>query len=195
MSPTDKVLLFLARQAKDKNPWACVRALAKLPPEYKLITVGNQAFARNDPHPQMVELVTELGLQDRVKFLPAVAYIGDVLAGADCMLHLSIREADSLALKEAFLAGLPVVHTPVGAIPEIEKEFGRVGFGVGFQPGPLEPNSVDPHEVATQVHMATADDHAAKHIADKMRAIAWERWTGPAMCARWADYLEGVVAG
>jgi glycosyltransferase involved in cell wall biosynthesis len=195
VSATDKVLLYLGRQAIDKNPWPCVLALAWLPAHYKLIMVGNQAFTPGEPHPRLVELVAEHGLQDRVKFLPPSTYVGDILAGADCLLHLSIREADSLVVKEAFLAGLPVVHTRAGSIPEIEAEFGLMGFAVGFRAGPLGPESVDPGDVAEQVKIAVSSIWPAKHITDKMRVVAWENWTGSAMCARWADYLEGVVAG
>jgi glycosyltransferase involved in cell wall biosynthesis len=188
----EKVLLYLGRHAADKNPAACLRALARLPGYHRLIMIGNQSFAPAEPQPELVALAAELGVADRVRFLPPIGHVGDALAGADCLLHLSVREADSLVVKEAFLAGLPVVHTRVGAIPEMEAELGPVGFGVDFRPG-LEPDGIDPAEVAHQVRMALATD-AAGEIAARMRGVAWERWTGPAMCERWADYLEEIVA-
>jgi glycosyltransferase involved in cell wall biosynthesis len=191
VSDSDKVLLYLGRHAHEKNPRACVRALAVLPPDYKLVMVGNQAFNPNEPSEAVASMVTELGIQDRVKFVPPTPYVGDVLAGADCLLHLSIREADSLVVKEAFMAGLPVVHTPVGSIPEMEAEFGPVGWGVGFRPGQLTEWSVDASETAVQIKAATNGD--SRLVTNKMRAIAWERWTGAAMCERWANYLEGIV--
>jgi glycosyltransferase involved in cell wall biosynthesis len=123
VSAEDKVLLFLGRQAPFKNPWASVQTLAKLPSNYKLIMVGNQSFTQDKPLERLVTLVDQLGLQDRVKFFPPAAFVGDILAGADCLLHLSLFEADSLVVKEAFLAGLPIVHDGVGAIPEMEQEF------------------------------------------------------------------------
>jgi glycosyltransferase involved in cell wall biosynthesis len=191
VGPGEPVLLYLGRQAPDKNPAACLRALAMLPPAYRLVMVGNQAFAPGEPWPPLVAEARALGLLDRVRFLPPTPIIGDALAGADCLLHLSVREADSLVVKEAFLAGLPVVHTRVGAIPELEAEFGAVGFGVDFVTG-LEPDGIDPAAVARQVVRAVAGGGAA--IVAKMRAAAWDRWTGPAMCERWADYLEEIVA-
>jgi glycosyltransferase involved in cell wall biosynthesis len=192
VSDSDKVLMYLGRHAHEKNPRACVRALTMLPPAYKLVLVGNQAFNPNEPSQAVVSMVNELGVQDRVKYVPPVSYVGDVLAGADCLLHLSIREADSLVVKEAFLAGLPVVYTPVGSIPEMEAEFGQVGWRVDFKPGELTEWSVDASETAVRIKAATNGD--AKVITNKMRAIAWEHWTGSAMCERWATYLEGIVA-
>jgi glycosyltransferase involved in cell wall biosynthesis len=191
VAPDDKVLLYLGRHAPDKNPGACLRAMTRLPDDHRLILLGNQSFIPAEPWPRLVEEARDLGVADRVRFLPPTPFVGDALAGADCLLHLSVREADSLVIKEAFLAGLPVVHTRVGSIPELEAEFGAVGFGVDFVPG-LEPDGIDPAAVARQVVRAVAGGGAA--IVAKMRAVAWDRWTGPAMCERWADYLEEIVA-
>ena len=188
VSARDKILLYLGRHANDKNLEACIRTMTKLSSEYKLILVGNQAHFPNQPLPALVTLTQKLDLENRVKFLPPTQTVGDALAGADCLLHLSIREADSLVVKEAFLAGLPLVHTYVGSIPEMETEFGQVGWGVAFRSG-----EVDPGEAAEQVRMATSVD--ARNVADKMREIAWAQWTAPAMCDRWANYLEEVCAG
>ena len=209
VGPDDKVLLYLGRQAMSKNPWAAVEVLSKLPENYKLMMIGNQSFAPSVPMPRVVELVNKLGLQDRVKFSPPVAFVGDVLAGADCLLHLTLSEADSLAIKEAFMARLPVVCTPIGAIPELEKEFGQVTWNVALRPAdgevkelgpgtygavPADPLSlkIDPDEAVAQIGRALSDE--AKPICDRIHMIAMERWTGTAMCDRWASYLEEVVA-
>ena len=193
VSASDKVLLYLGRQQADKNPTAAIKVLTELPSDYKLIMVGNQANSPYEPMPVVIETIERLGLKDRVKCLPPTALVGDTLAGADCLLHLSIREADSLVVKEAFMVGLPVVHTRVGSIPEMEAEFGPVGWGINFRPGDLGPDSIDPVDVADQIKVALCAGE--KPRVTKMRAIAWERWTGAAMCARWADYLDKVVAG
>jgi glycosyltransferase involved in cell wall biosynthesis len=203
VGPGDKVLLYLGRQARIKNPWAAVEALAALGPGYRLVMAGNQSINPAEPMPSVVELVHQLGLEARVLFLPPQAHVGDLLAGADCLLLLSFAEADNMAVKEAFLAGLPVVHTPVGSFPEMEAELGPVGWEVALRPDAMphhnspwraagESPPVDPDEVAAQVRRALSPDAAP--LLGKMRAIALDRWTGAAMCSRWADYLEEVVA-
>jgi glycosyltransferase involved in cell wall biosynthesis len=187
----DKVLLYLGRQATVKNPHAAVRALAKLPGNYKLILIGNQAHKPEEPMPDLVELVRELGVEGRVKFLPPIPFVGDALAGADCMVHLSRREADSLTVKESFFAGLPLVHTSVGAIPEMEEELGPIGWKVNFQPA--DGDDTDADEAAEQIQRAA--DGRSNPILTKMQAAAWKHWTATAMCERWANYLEEVAAG
>jgi glycosyltransferase involved in cell wall biosynthesis len=193
VGPDDKVMLFLGRHARDKNLEACIRPLVHLPPEYRLIMQGNQAHNHQMPMPALVAEARRLGVEDRVMFLPPVPFVGDVLAGADCMIHPSLHEADSLAIKEAFLAGLPVVHAPAGSIPEMEAEFGPVGWGLSVNTAvPPTADSLDPEETAAQVRRATSDE--AKPIVAKMRTIAWEQYSGTAVCNRWADYMEEIVA-
>ena len=99
-------MLYLGRCEPGKNLGAAVAAMAHLPPECKLLMVGGG-------HPPA-------GLDDRIRALPPVPHVGDALAGADCLVHPSRAEADCLAIKEAFMAGLPAVYTPAGSIPEIE---------------------------------------------------------------------------
>jgi glycosyltransferase involved in cell wall biosynthesis len=197
-----------------KNPWAAIRVLMKLPSNYKLVMVGSQSFNPGEPMPTVAKLIKRLRFEDRVRFIPTIPFVGDALAGADCLVQFSFREADSLVVKEAFLAGLPVVHTGVGAIPEMEAEHGPIGWHVPFLgPEPVElldrPYDADPGDygiclidprdesvdfevAAGQVIRAASPE--ARPIAEKMRSLAWEHWTGPTMCANWATYLEGVVS-
>jgi hypothetical protein len=188
----DKVMLFLGRHARNKNLEACIRPLVHLPPEYKLVMQGNQAHNHQEPLPELVAEARRLGVENRVMFLPSIPFVGDALAGADCMIHLSLHEADSLAIKEAFLAGLPVVHSPAGSIPEMEEEFGQVGWGVSVNAAiPPGADALDPEEAAAQVRRATSEE--ARPITARMRTIAWEQFSGTAVCDRWADYLEEIV--
>ena len=61
----------------------------------------------------------------------------------------------------------------VGSIPEMEAEFGPVGWAVNLRP---DDPRVDPDEAAGQIMAAT--DGTGRTITDKMRAAAWARWTG-----------------
>jgi glycosyltransferase involved in cell wall biosynthesis len=188
----ERVVLFLGRQAPDKNPAAAVQALAQLPVQYRLIMVGNQAHVPEQPLPRVVELAARLGVSDRVRFFPPQAFVGDILAGADCLIHPSLKEADSLVVKEAFLAGLPVVHTPTGSLPEIETELGRpIGWKVEIGRGDDGKPVVDPAELACKIELSRRAD--AGEIIERMRRVAWDRWTAPSMCERWANYLERIV--
>jgi glycosyltransferase involved in cell wall biosynthesis len=65
------------------------------------------------------ELVTRWGLEDHVAFHDFETNMGDVLAAADVLVSVSNSESFPSALKEAMAAGLLVVATPIGGIPEL----------------------------------------------------------------------------
>ncbi len=83
-------------------------------------------------------LVTDLGLENQVKFL-GFQNPKDILPKLGVMVLSSISEAFPLVLLEAFAAGLPAVTTDVGACREIiegrdpeDRAIGRAGRVVAF---------------------------------------------------------------
>ncbi|WP_424474896.1 N-acetyl-alpha-D-glucosaminyl L-malate synthase BshA [Oceanobacillus kimchii] len=67
----------------------------------------------------MVRLVNELGLQDKVQFLGKQNNISDILSMADLMLLMSEKESFGLVLLEAMACGVPSIGTNIGGIPEV----------------------------------------------------------------------------
>ena len=63
--------------------------------------------------------VFELGLANHVRLAGSRSDVADVLAGCDAFLMSSISEGIPLTIIEAMAAGLPVVATAVGGIPEM----------------------------------------------------------------------------
>jgi glycosyltransferase involved in cell wall biosynthesis len=76
-----------------------------------------------------------LGLDDRVKFLGFVEDLARMLRLLDIQVHPSHIEGVPLALCEGMAAGLPVVASAVGGIPEI---LDHGASGVLVQPGDEE---------------------------------------------------------
>lgn len=68
---------------------------------------------------RLESLVASLGLQGQVRFLGYVDDIAGCLAAMDLFLFPSHREAMGIAVVEALAAGLPVVSTDVGGLPEV----------------------------------------------------------------------------
>jgi glycosyltransferase involved in cell wall biosynthesis len=187
LTPGQVVVGYVGRHHPVKRPGACIRALAALPEDHVAVLVGNQPHRHDVPAPHLVDLARDLGVTHRVRFEPPRARMGDAYAAMDCLMLASAHEADSLTLKEAMICGLPACATRVGSVPEMEEEFGDRCV--------VEP-IVDPDSAE---HLAACVRLAVSCVglrrADWMRRHAWDRWTAPAMAERWADYLEGVVAG
>jgi len=64
-------------------------------------------------------LAQELGLGQRVRFLGSRADVPDILRASDVFVLSSDYEGNPLSVLEAMAAGLPVVSTAVGGVPEL----------------------------------------------------------------------------
>lgn len=67
----------------------------------------------------MKQLAGDLGIAERVKFLGHRSDVADLLGAADCLLLTSRSEGVPQAVTQALGAGLPVVATAVGGVPEL----------------------------------------------------------------------------
>jgi glycosyltransferase involved in cell wall biosynthesis len=68
---------------------------------------------------EMRQLAVEMGLEERVRFLGQRDDVPDLLAALDIFVLPSHSEGVSLALLEAMAAGLPVIASRVGGLPEV----------------------------------------------------------------------------
>ena len=68
------------------------------------------------------QLVMELGVEDNIIWLGRRDDISDILSFADCYVHPSWTEGLPSALLEAAMAGLPLIATRAGGMPEIVKD-------------------------------------------------------------------------
>jgi glycosyltransferase involved in cell wall biosynthesis len=64
-------------------------------------------------------LARELGIERRTHFMGLRKDVSEALAAADCFVLSSHWEGNPLSVMEAMAAGLPVVATQVGGIPEL----------------------------------------------------------------------------
>lgn len=83
----------------------------------KLIMVGQ------GPEREMAEdLVSELGIEEKVLFLGESHEIDKVLSYSDLFLLPSEKESFGLAALEAMVHGVPVISTNTGGLPEVNKQ-------------------------------------------------------------------------
>ncbi len=68
---------------------------------------------------EMRELARELGIEDRVRWAGAVASAGELLSAFDVFVMSSRTEGTPMVLLEAMQAGVPLVCTAVGGIPDV----------------------------------------------------------------------------
>jgi N-acetyl-alpha-D-glucosaminyl L-malate synthase BshA len=88
----------------------------------KLLFVGD-----GPERPGAEDLCRELGLTDHMRFVGKQEQMEEILAVADLFLLTSEYESFGLAALEAMAAGVPVVSTNAGGLPEIAVE-GETGY-------------------------------------------------------------------
>jgi glycosyltransferase involved in cell wall biosynthesis len=112
-----QVLLIAARLSKEKDHATLLRALAELRDKYhrtpRLILLGE-----GQERPRIEAAIASLGLERQV-LLPGWAPSEPFYGIADVAVLSSLSEGSPNAILEAIGAGVPVVATAVGGIPEI----------------------------------------------------------------------------
>ncbi len=113
----DVAFVSVARLEKQKNHAMLLEAFARAfgsEPRAHLLLVGDGDCR------QALELrAWELGLEAKVRFLGRRADVPQILGAADIFVLASKNEGNPLAVMEAMAAGLPVVATAVGGVPEL----------------------------------------------------------------------------
>jgi glycosyltransferase involved in cell wall biosynthesis len=110
------VFCCVARLRAVKNHNALIRAFAG---------VGAQAGARllvagdGELRTQLETLAQQLGIARQVHFLGERDDVAQILAASDAFVLSSLSEGIPLSVLEAMAAGLPVIATSVGGLPEV----------------------------------------------------------------------------
>ena len=120
----EKVIIHISNFRKIKRIPDIIESFKEISSviEAKLLLVGDgpEKF-------DMMELVAELGIEDKVIFTGKRDDLPELLAISDVMFHLSEKEAFGLVLLEALACGVPCIATNVGGIPEVIED-GVNGF-------------------------------------------------------------------
>jgi len=119
IEPHATVLTHVGRFAPPKNHALLVEAFAQVrsdAPLYLLLVGGGEL------ENAVREQVAALGLQERVRFLGVRADVADILRASDVFVLSSRWEGNPMSVMEAMAAGLPVVSTAVGGVPELVRD-------------------------------------------------------------------------
>ena len=112
----EKILMHASNFRKLKRVQDIIRIFA----EVNKVIAGKLLFVGDGPErPAAENLCRELGLYDEMRFVGRQEQMEEILAIADLFLLTSEYESFGLAALEAMAAGVPVISTNVGGLPEI----------------------------------------------------------------------------
>lgn len=120
VAPHEIALIMSAELHTNKGQDLAIEALARLKTRFENLVL---VFAGDgEERDALRALAQRYLLSDRVRFLGFVPDVRRYLSGADIYLMPSRKEGFPFSLLEAGLAGLPVVATRTGGVPEVIKD-------------------------------------------------------------------------
>jgi glycosyltransferase involved in cell wall biosynthesis len=175
LSRADRVVLSVGRLSREKGQEHLVRAAVGWPGRPRLVIVGD-----GPDRPRLERLTRELGCADTVVFAGLTPNVAPFYQLADVFVLPSLSEGSPNVLLEAMAAGLPIVATDVGGIPEI------VADGVNALLVP--PRDVE--ALACAVKMLLSDLARCERLGSVARFTVSQRYTPEKRAAA----LAGVYA-
>lgn len=173
------VVVTAGRLTDQKAQRVLVEAVAELPGvELRIAGIGP---LRDD----LERLVAALGVGDRIRLLGFVEDVPTLLEQADVFALTSVNEGLPLVVLEAMAAGVPVVASRVGGIPEAVAD-GATGI------------LVDPGDVSgtrDAIRRLIGDPDLAARLAQAARTRAEERFSLAAMVEDTMRVYEDVLGG
>jgi glycosyltransferase involved in cell wall biosynthesis len=140
--------------------------------DFHLIIAGDGPEAR-----KLAQAVGALSRPGSVHLLGARTDIPRVLAALDTFVLSSVREGLPLVIPEAMAAGLPVVSTAVGGIPDVVAD-GETGYLVDYD---------DDGALRERLRALSDDPDRARTLGRRGREVALDRYS----CRRMVeDYLS-----
>lgn len=181
LKDSDFAVGYLGRLAPEKHPAEIAKAVALLHERFKGVWVGDGWDEAN----QKAAITRILG--NRAIFRSRVEDIGNYLQAFDAFVLLSPAEGFSLAMLEAMYVGVPVVATPVGELPYLEKRHGRHWEQVSLNPKPAEA-------AAAIRHVAGMERKKLRQRVANARTLVESEYLAEHMAQRWQDYLLEIVS-
>jgi starch synthase len=181
-------ILFVGTPYRLKGLHHLVDALPQLPATTRVRIVGDITGAEvaQDYRRELVDRLRQLGLSDRVEWLGIrrEAEIAGLLAETDVLVLPSYQETAPMAVAEAMAAGVAVVATRAGGIPDM------VADGVTGQLVPVG----DPAALAAGLNAVLGDAALRCRYGEAGRAAAQARFAPRVVAEATRRVYEAVLA-
>ncbi len=162
-SDGDFVIITVSRLVEKNAVSDIIASMSFLPHTCKLLIVGEGHLEQ-----ELRAQVSVSDLVSRVTFMGSVenAHLGDYLSASDAFVRPSLSEGFGISFMEAMAAGVPVIATPVGGIPDFLTDK-KTGLFCGVR---------DPKDIALKVEVLMKDYDLRASIIEEAQKLARERY-------------------
>jgi glycosyltransferase involved in cell wall biosynthesis len=182
----DRAVLFVGRLSAHKGVYDLFDAIPRVierHPDARFVLVG---VAESDAMEPVIRAEAERrGITPRVTFLGTLE--GHEKAAAFVTSQMIVvpswTEASPLVIPEAMAAGLPVIATAVGAIPDFVKD-GEDGFLIAPK---------DPRMLADRICRLLDDEGLRRRISERVRARALREFAIEVGCGKVKEVINDVL--
>jgi glycosyltransferase involved in cell wall biosynthesis len=183
ISDGDKVVMIVAGLRPEKAHEAVLRAASVLAPSHthvRFLIVGD-----GPRRAELEQMAQQLNVADRVHFVGERNDVSDLLHAADIFILPSHPAVETLPLSvmEAMAAGVPVIASAVGSVPDMIED------GVN---GRLIPPA-DGDRLARVIEELLGDPAATKRIAEAGTRTVLERYTLDRMVENYTKLFAGLA--
>ena len=174
--PTDAVMVTASRLVFKNAVDEIIRSLADLEPNYKLLILGS-----GPDEASLRSLALSLKVSHRIAFKGFVSHeeLPAYLQASDIFVRPSRTEGLGNSFLEAMAAGIPVIGTPVGGIPDFLTD-GETGLMCEVD---------NPRSIAQKAVKLVRDRESRDYIVSTARALVQEKYQWDAIAARMKDIL------
>jgi D-inositol-3-phosphate glycosyltransferase len=174
LEASSRIVLFVGRIQRLKGLEVLLRAFARLGDlDARLVVVGGQRGTGHESREigRVQHLAAKLGLEDRTRFVGAVAHeqLPLYYSAADVTVMPSSYESFGLVAVESLACGTPVVATRVGGLSSLVRD-GETGLLVPWRDAEL---------FADRLRQVLTDEPLRQHLASQAREsvlrFSWER--------------------
>lgn len=168
----EKYVITVSRLVKKNAVDDIIKSLMHLPEYIKLLIIGEGPDAE-----KLWKLAGELGVVKRILFISRHVPHKELvlyLRASDVFVRPSLSEGMGNVFIEAMAAGIPVVATPVGGIPDFLAD-GSTNIGKALPTG-LFCNVRDPRNLAGKVSELLGNKELRERIILNARALVTEKY-------------------
>ncbi len=184
LNKDEQMVLAVGRLSKEKAQIDLIRAFKELTERHpdinaRLVIVGDGPERRLP-----AEVVASLSLGERVIFAGQVNNVGAYYAAANVLVNPSHSEGSPYVLLEAMAAGLPIVATAVGGVPEM----------VEHNETALLVPANDPEAMANAIARILNDEHLAQRLAANASALGSFRFSPETHARSLVKLYQAVIS-